>query len=833
MGLHVSATFADSEFNTAFLNDNNSNKASVEAVEKGYSILPGTYQFSVYLNKEYVDTRTITFYKTNKQVQPCIDESFLTDYGILIDHSKRPAELNKVECLDLTALIPNAVMSFDAGIQRLEISIPQVNLQYRPKGYIPTKLYNEGIPAALLNYNISSNYIKNSQSRNYSTVNMMLNGGLNLGAWRYRNQSIFTFQSQQKNKWQNISNQIERNIVSWRARLLLGDASTGSELFDSFTFRGIQLTSDDLQLSYSLKSYAPIVRGVAASNATVEIRQNNFLIYSTNVAPGAFEIKDIVAASDSGNLNVKVIESNGTVQNFIQPYSAIPNMLRQGQWRYGITSGRYRSGSQIEYAPYFGQFSLSYGLNNKFTPYGGALIAQDYISMGLGLGFSLGRIGAASTDIIYAQNTLSSGVRSNGASLRFLYFKSLNQIGTNVRVMGYRYSTKGYYSLSDAVSEKSQWLNAYNPQNGDRDLNTGRVQINNTELLDSAVAYNKKNQLQLSLSQNLGPYGQVYGNWSTTDYWNTHLNQQSWQFGYNTFFHNLSVNVFYQNTKSFLVKSDYTIGINITLPLGRMSQASGHDTTSTSSYQYSGNQTSTVQTGISRSFLKDRNLQVQAQAGYSDSSTFSVNSSYQGTRGDIDFGYSQGENYNQLSSNLRGGILLHSGGIVIGQQLANNPILIEAKGATGIRVENQPGLSIDRQGYAIIRSSNPYYRNRVALRAEDIGANLNINQFVEQDIVPTRGAVVKVVFDVTEGRSVLAHVVNVENQPIQLGSTIYLNQKSVGIFGTDGNAYMTGVKSGETMVVEWGSDVNEKCTFVLPKLDEKSIGYSEISAQCK
>lgn len=55
------------------------------------------------------------------------------------------------------------------------------------------------------------------------------------------------------------------------------------------------------------------------------------MIYETFVSPGAFAISDLYPTSQSGDLEVKVTESNGVVRTFTQPYSAVPYMLREGR----------------------------------------------------------------------------------------------------------------------------------------------------------------------------------------------------------------------------------------------------------------------------------------------------------------------------------------------------------------------------------------------------------------------------------------------------------------------------------------------------------------------
>jgi outer membrane usher protein len=231
----------------------------------------------------------------------------------------------------------------------------------------------------------------------------------------------------------------------------LGDANTRGDVFESINFRGLQFSSDEAQLPIGLQSYAPVIRGTARSNALVEIRQNNYLVYSMNVAPGNFEIADLSGVNDSGDLEIKIIESDGSVRTYTQPYASIPNMVRAGQHKYQITAGQYRSGSGAE-LPYFGQLTYTLGFNNFLTPYVGVL-AADYHSVAGGTAWSLGNWGAVSADLSYARNTLFSGRQEDGLAVRVNYAKSINTLGTDIHLTGSHYSEQ-YFSFADAVQEK-------------------------------------------------------------------------------------------------------------------------------------------------------------------------------------------------------------------------------------------------------------------------------------------------------------------------------------------------------------------------------------------
>lgn len=121
----------------------------------------------------------------------------------------------------------------------------------------------------------------------------------------------------------------------------------------------------------SLKGYAPVVRGIARTNAQVVIRQNGYQIYQSYVAPGAFEITDMYPTGGAGDLDVTVKESDGSEQHFTVAFASLPVLQREGRFKYAVTGGQYRSyNSDVEKTP-FAQLTGIYGLPYGLTLYGG------------------------------------------------------------------------------------------------------------------------------------------------------------------------------------------------------------------------------------------------------------------------------------------------------------------------------------------------------------------------------------------------------------------------------------------------------------------------------
>ncbi|WP_158682287.1 fimbria/pilus outer membrane usher protein, partial [Cronobacter sakazakii] len=123
---------------------------------------------------------------------------------------------------------------------------------------------------------------------NASSVYANLTNGLNVGAWRYRNNSTLS----NSEGWHSITNYVETAVHALKSELTIGDSSTPGDVFDSLLVRGVQLASDDDMLPDQLNGFAPIIRGIAKSNARVTVRENGYVVYQRSVPPGPFVIND-------------------------------------------------------------------------------------------------------------------------------------------------------------------------------------------------------------------------------------------------------------------------------------------------------------------------------------------------------------------------------------------------------------------------------------------------------------------------------------------------------------------------------------------------------------
>lgn len=364
-------------------------KTDLSMFEAG-SQAPGVYHVDIVIDDTTVDTQDITFKAVKDKdgdtvLHPCLSLEQLKNWGVRTHLF--PNLASSGECVDLS-VIPQASADFQFSTQRLAISIPQAALEPQARGFVPPEQWDEGITAAMLNYSLSgaNNWQRGNNGRADDAQYANLRPGMNIGPWRLRNYTTWSRDTNGQDKWDTVYTYAQRDVIPLKAQFTAGDSSAPNDVFDSMPFRGAQLASDDDMLPDSLKGYAPVVRGIARSNAQVTIRQNGYQIYQSYVAPGAFEITDMYPTGGAGDLQVTVKEADGSEQHYTVPFASLPVLQREGRMKFAVTGGQYRSyDSSVEKTP-FAQGTAIYGLPKGFTLYGGMQESSKYQSLAAGLG---------------------------------------------------------------------------------------------------------------------------------------------------------------------------------------------------------------------------------------------------------------------------------------------------------------------------------------------------------------------------------------------------------------------------------------------------------------
>lgn len=778
--------------------------------------LPGTYSSTIVINKQRSKQQDINYLNdASGELQPQITPAMLRDWGVRVEAFSELAALPTDKPLPkaLGEYITAATAIFDFNAMMLRISMPQAALDEHSRGSVDPSRWDNGVPVLFANYTFSGS--QNDSGNGGTDKNQYLNlqSGLNLGGWRLRNYATWD-KNDDEQSWQSLQTYIQHDVQFLKSQFTAGENSTRGEVFDSVQYQGVNLASDENMLPFSQRGFAPTIRGIANSNAEVSVRQNGYLIYQANVAPGAFEINDISSTSNSGDMEVTIKEADGSERHFTQPYSSVAVMLRPGRVKYEVTAARYRANNNSgDKEPMFVQGSAIYGLNNIFTLFGGLTAAEDYQAGVGGVGVALGTIGSVSADVTWAKTTLDNGEQHDGQSYRLLYSKNIETTDTNITLASYRYSTSGYYSFADANQR-------IDDDNGDDDW---RYQ------------YNKRNRIQASISQSIFS-SSLYLNGYQQDYWGTSRKERNLSAGFSTTVNGISYHLAYTYSKNDDSDSDRIVSFSLSVPLSRWLPNSWASYNISNSQRGDTNQN----VGLGGTLLDDQRLSYSLQQSHTNhdgTDNSSIYSTYRSQYANLSGGYYYAsDDSRQISYSVSGAVVAHPHGVTLAQPLSSEFAIVDTDEASGLRFQNQRGVQSDSFGNAIIPSLSAYQENRIVLDTTTLPDDVDTNATVVT-VVPTRNAAVTAHFSTWVGYRVLVTLRRESGSPVPFGAFASVDgQTQTGIVDENGVLYLAGIADGMDITVKWGDGPEQQCRATLALATDSDsnnpTGIRNTRAQC-
>jgi len=771
------------------------NKGSLARFSRVGSIEPGSYRVDLYLNGGFVERKDIVFKAQGKgPVQACFSISQLQGLGVSDDALKAYAP--GAACQAIGDLLAGASASFDLSALKLNVQVPQSLLDSRPRGYIDPRQFDAGSAIAFVNYN-ASQYASQLAGSSSSSTYLSTGSGVNLGMWRLRQQGSLRYDNRNGANWNLVRTYAKRALPGLRSELTLGESYTSGMFFSGLGYQGVELASDDRMLPESQQGYAPVIRGTARTNAQVVVSQKGREIYRTTVPPGPFDIKDLFPTSYNGDLDVTVLEADGTRSQFSVPFSAVPESMRPGIARYSVLLGRTRD---TEGRSLFSDVTYQLGVSNSLTANTGLRIASGYQSMALGGSHASG-VGAIGLNLNYSRADLGQERRSSGWMGNITYSHTFDRTGTSFSIASYRYSTAGYRELGDVLSERlrAQWM--------------GR-----NSLVSST--YKQRSRFSVSLNQQLGSAGSVYLSALTQNYYDSRSRVVQLQAGYSTVVDGISFNAAVQRQQMTqdagaaqwgnAGAGGTSILLSISIPLGApmgnrpvlsssLSRANGLDT-----YQSSLTGTLDEQADV------NYGLDVTKTAG-AEQSSISGNIGKRFSSVSVNASASKGNGYVQGAATVRGAVAIHDGGLTFGQYLSDTFALIEAPGAEGSKVFNGQGGRVDSSGYALVPSLLPYRHNLIGLMSEGMSSKVELIEG-QRDVIPYAGAAVKVKFKTRQGNALLIQVRRVDGSPVPMGADVVNDEGTViGMVGQGSQAYVRTENVAGSLMLRWGVARNEQC----------------------
>lgn len=799
---------ADDEFNLRILELDTplENTSTLKNFISNNSLLAGNYPTTIMWGKDVLDKRTVTYVLSHdkQQLLPKLTKADLRELGVKVDTLPDMKDLDDNAGIeDISHYITDARYDFNQDNQTLNLVIPQIYRDQTAAGTINPKYWDDGAPVAWASYQLSSSQQHTDTGKTSSTW-LGLDSGINLGAWRLRNNSTWSDSS----SWEAISTSLQRDIKALKSQLEIGQTATNGELFDSVQMMGVKLETDTSMLPTSQQGFAPVVRGIANSDARVTIKQNGYTIYQTNVSPGPFEIRDLSQVTSGADLEVTVEEADGSEHSFIQASASVPVLQREGGFKYSLAAGTFR-GDEGEEEPGFAQGTAIYGLPYGVTVYSGALRASLYHALLAGVGADLGHFGSASVDVTAARTSFDDERDdANGMSWRTQYAKDIPDTDTTVTLASYRYSTSGFYTFQEAIDQRDSHI--------DDGIYTYRRENN------------RRSRMQVNLSQRLGEWGSAYLNGYQQNYWNLGGHERSVSAGFSSSWRDISWSLSYSLTRTPNADDDRQMALMVNIPFSRW-LANSWATYSVSSA--SGGYTS-HQLGLGGTALENNNLSYNLQQSYTNNNTgygASMSGRYRGSAGEVGMGYNYAGSNKQWNYSAKGSVVAHEHGVTLGQSVRDAFAIVHIKDGDNVKVQNGRGIYTDYFGNAIVPTLTAYRHNTVSVNTQD-REDIDI-EAAAQDLVPTKGAAVSANFDARVGQQALITLLYL-GKPVPFGAIVALDN-TTAIVGDDGEVWLTGLRDSVSFNVQWGEDAGQQCKGTLTVPSEGAANILTSTVHCR
>lgn len=766
------------EFNSSFLSIDGATDVDLSQFSQADFTLPGEYMLEVQVNDLFYGLQPIEFVALDASGagKPCLRAELVAQFGLKPSLAKELPRFHGGRCVDLAA-IEGVTVRYLKGDGRLRITIPQAALEFTDGTYLPPERWSDGIAGAMLDYRVIANTNRSFGSGGRQTNAVQAYGtiGANWGAWRARGD----YQAQS-----NVGNTVYadrtfrfsrlyafRALPSIQSTVTFGDDYLSSDIFDTFALTGASIRSDDRMLPPSLRGYAPLISGVARTNATVTVSQQGRVLYVTRVSPGAFALQNI-DTSVQGTLDVAVEEEDGSVQRFQVTTAAVPFLARTGQFRYKAAVGKPRRFGGAGITPFFGFGEAAYGLPFDVTVYGGFIAASGYTSIALGVGRDFGTFGAVSADVTHARARLWwNGATRHGNAYRINYSKHFDGLDADVRFFGYRFSERDYTNFAQFSGDPTAYGLA-----------------------------NSKQRYSATMSKRFGDTS-AYFSYDQTTYWERASEQRVGVTLTRAFsigaLRNLNVSVSAFRTQS-AGASGNQVSVTATLPIGGRHTVTSNLTT--------GNGSTSVNAGYLYDDPAGRTYQISA--GTTDGRA-SANASFRQRTSAYQLtaqASTVANGYAAASLEVDGSLVATQYGIAAhaNGNAGDTRLLVSTDGVRDVPLSGTL-THTDSRGYAVLDGISPYNVYDAAVNVEKLPLEVQVSNPIQR-MVLTDGAIGFVQFSAARGSNLYLTLTDAAGKPLPFGASVQdaANGKELGIVGEGGAAYLTQVQPKSSLVVRAG-----------------------------
>lgn len=746
--------------------------------------LPGTHSVSVKVNGSDRGTAAIRFSEDGTM---CVDNDFLEFAGLM------PVLIKANEtCHDIRSDYAQAVINALPNQEAVELYLPQEAINSISAD---VKNFQHGGTAGMLNYSLfstKSDYSgSDSSSNRYSQAS--LEAGFNAMDWSLRSRYILTDDDGNRNA-ESIYTYAEHVFVPQRLTMQVGEINAMSDVLSGVPITGVQLMpTSGLQKDGSGVSVSGIAR---TSQARVEVRQNGRLIFNTLVPAGPFTLDDVPMVRNNVDLDVTVVESDGSTNRFIVPAASVKSRNLSRPNGLTVSAGQVRSIESDYSDPLVFNVSDGWRILPWMNLLASGVVAEDYQAAGARTEFMLTDGWNVSTSM--AASKAQFGDSDNGIKNELQSDYSLTEsVGLSGSVAHY---SGDYRELTDAMDDDYQGY-------------------------DNSYSANIRWSTPLAGAFSAGlSYNQAAGDGEDSRYL-----LLSW----GKTFKYASVNVNWQSAVGSTDddQDDDLLYINLSIPLG--------GSQSLSSYMRKQGDSTSYGLANSGALGNDTNYYISADRddeSQENSFNGNINTNLHYTQLSVGGGTS-GEHQRNYNATLSGGIAMHKDGVTFSPYSIKDTFAIAklSEPKAGVEITTLQGtVWTDRWGQAVIPGLTEWRNSRIEVDANKLPQSMTLANGTKY-IAAAHGSVSEVSFKVLNSRRVMLRIKQADGKPLAKGlSVVDAKDNYVVTVVDDGHVFLN--DADQVTALYAINDENQrlcKLVFTLPEKHDEDAFYEEVNGVCR
>lgn len=762
----------------------------------GKKFSPGVNKISPVINGKEMKTVSIHF---DEKGTPCFHPEDLAALRI------NAVGADEESCIDVKSLYPQSEINLDPGSNKIVFVLPPEAMS--DETHLDVSQYTVGGAAAMLNYDLlmmrnssktsggGDDNAGESNSNNLDSFQSNTEEGFNLNGWIVRSRQSYS-RSGETRTFDQLYTYAQKTLPAYKTVMQAGKMSVASSLFAIPQVLGIQLSPESALMNF--RESGATVTGIAQTQARVEVRQSGVLIYSTQVPVGAFTLNRLPTINNTSDLNVSVVEQDGTTRVFLVPASSFSHTYSQQETNYSAAVGKIDQSANGEMGSKdLMTFNVSTPVGNHTMLGGGALLAQRYqsvatqVSVGLGNGLSVSGRSILATDA----RSQTKGIQNN-VSVSVPLTQTLNANGSVTL------QNSGFRNLTDGVPD----------DDSENDDNT-----------DSRY----KSQYNLGLGYAFGEAGSFSLAWSRVTLFSPAQVTSRWTAGWSKSFSggtSISINAERDSGED----GDSMLYVNVTIPFG--SSRVGMNMSRTGDINSEGMTfDQTVNDRLTYTLSANKN-------SHSDATAFSVNAHALPKYSQINLGYSRfGSNSNTYTLGATGGVAATQQGLFFTPYpLQDTFAVVRVPDISGGEILTPQGpVWTNSEGYAVSSGMNAYGESRMTLVTKSLPKNVDINNGIQIAHV-ARGSVTNYTFGTVRSRRALIHIHFPGGNLAEKGDLIYDDHDNyITTVSSDGSVFLIDSQLEQKLWLQ--SETGRRCQvlFTLNAEPDADKLYENYDAECQ